>query len=77
MLMTQKEVAQKLRISLKTLQVWRKQGRIPFYRWGHRTIRFSSAEVEKFEEQRIGKSTNSHEYSPLSEVSEKGSEHGA
>lgn len=54
MLMTQKEVASELRVSLKTLQRLRREKRLPFLRWGYRTIRFSSAEVEKFKERNVG-----------------------
>lgn len=50
MLMTQREVAQELKVSIKTLQVWRREGRIKFMNWGYRTIRFSSSEIEKFKQ---------------------------
>lgn len=53
MLMTQREVAAELKVSIKTLQVWRREGRIKFMNWGYRTIRFSSAEIEKFKQQHM------------------------
>jgi len=43
--LTQQEVCQLLRISRKTLQEWRRRGRIKFYRFGHRTIRFRHSAV--------------------------------
>ncbi len=49
-LLTQREVANDLRVSLKTLQRLRREGQIRFMKWGYRTIRYSSGEVEKFKE---------------------------
>lgn len=48
MLLTQKEVASQLGISIKTLQRLRQEGQVKFLAWGHRTIRFSSTEIERF-----------------------------
>lgn len=53
MLMTQKEVAQELRVSVQTLRRWRNEGRIQFMNWGYRTIRFSSSEIEKFKQMHV------------------------
>lgn len=53
MLMTQREVAAELKVSIKTLQVWRREGRIKFMNWGYRTIRFSSSEIEKFKQRHV------------------------
>ncbi len=48
MLLTQKEVCRELRVCPKTLQRLRRAGKLKFMRWGHRTIRFSSREIERF-----------------------------
>jgi excisionase family DNA binding protein len=47
--LTQAEVCSRLRISPKTLQQYRKQGRIPFRNFGHRSIRIRESEVAMFE----------------------------
>ena len=47
--LTQSEVCSRLRISRKTLQVYRKQGRIQFRNFGHRSIRIRESEVAIFE----------------------------
>ncbi len=49
-LLTQREVAQLLGCSVKTLQIMRRAHRLPFLRFGHRTIRFRESEVSKFVE---------------------------
>lgn len=43
--LTQREVCEALRISLKTLQVWRRQRRLTFYRFGHKTVRIRESEL--------------------------------
>jgi excisionase family DNA binding protein len=58
-LLTQREVAQELRISLKTLQRFRQAGKLKFMNWGYRTIRFSSAEIEKFKQAHLKGATQS------------------
>jgi excisionase family DNA binding protein len=46
--LTQSEVCSRLRISRKTLQVYRKQGRIQFRNFGHRSIRIKESELAQF-----------------------------
>lgn len=47
-LLTQAEVCQLLRVSAKTLQILRRERRIKFMRFGHRTIRFHQSAVLAF-----------------------------
>jgi excisionase family DNA binding protein len=47
--LTQSEVCSRLRISRKTLQIYRKQGRIQFRNFGHRSIRIRESELAMFE----------------------------
>lgn len=44
-LLTQEEVCNLLGICAKTLQVWRRQGRVSFSRLGYKTIRIRQSEV--------------------------------
>jgi excisionase family DNA binding protein len=44
-LLTQSEVCALLGISVKTLQVWRRQGKVLFARLGYRTIRIRQSQV--------------------------------
>lgn len=45
--LTQKEVAAELKVSVKTLRNWRRAGKLPFARLGHRTIRISDSVLVK------------------------------
>ena len=47
--LTQTEVCERLRISRKTLQRYRQLGRIPFFNFGHRTVRIRESDIERFE----------------------------
>ena len=49
-LLTQREVSELLGVSVKTLQVLRRNQKIGFVRFGHRTIRFRESEISKFVE---------------------------
>lgn len=49
-LLTQREVSELLGVSVKTLQVLRRNQKLSFVRFGHRTIRFRESEVSKFVE---------------------------
>jgi excisionase family DNA binding protein len=49
-LMTQKEVCEELQVSTKTLQKWRREGKLKFYQFGYRTVRFSDSEIRKLKE---------------------------
>ena len=51
-LLTQAEAARLLGVSIKTLQLWRKSGRLHYLQFGHRTIRFAVAEIERFQQER-------------------------
>lgn len=44
---TQKEVAKRLRLSLKTIQNWRRDGKLQAIVLGHRTVRISESEVQR------------------------------
>ena len=46
-LLTQREAAQMLRVSVKWMQVARREGRIGFVRLGHRTVLIPKREVER------------------------------
>jgi excisionase family DNA binding protein len=46
-LLTQREVAEILRISPKKLQIMRRTGQISFITFGHRTIRFRPSEIQR------------------------------
>ena len=46
-LLTQAEVSEVLGISAKTVQRWRKEGKLMFSRLGHRTVRIHQSEVLK------------------------------
>jgi excisionase family DNA binding protein len=47
-LLTQREVSELLGLSVKTLQVLRRNRKIEFVRFGHRTIRIRESEVSRF-----------------------------
>jgi excisionase family DNA binding protein len=49
-LLTQREVSELLGVSVKTLQLLRRNQKLAFVRFGHRTIRFRESEVSKFVE---------------------------
>ncbi len=44
--LTRKEVAQLLKVPLRTIDFWTKTGQIPFSRLGGRTIRFSKERLD-------------------------------
>lgn len=46
--LTQQEVCQLLRISAKTLQVYRKTGKIGYLRYSHNKIRFTHQQVAEY-----------------------------
>ncbi len=46
-LWTQQELAERLRVSVKTLQVWRRTGKLGFVRFGHCTVRIPESEVAR------------------------------
>lgn len=47
-MLTQREAAKRLQISVKTLQILRRQRRINFFRLGYRTIRIAESEIQQF-----------------------------
>lgn len=47
-LMTTKEVAKFLRVSVETLADWRREGKLKSMRLNHRTVRISRSEVQRF-----------------------------
>ncbi len=47
-LLTQREVCQRLGICAKTLQILRRNRKIAYLRFGHRSIRFREQAVEDF-----------------------------
>jgi len=49
-LMTPKEVAARLGLSVTTLAIWRctQPGRLPYIKLGNRTIRYDASDVETF-----------------------------
>ncbi len=51
-LLTQREVATLLGVSIKTLQILRRNRKIGFARLGHRTIRFRESQVSAFLQKR-------------------------
>jgi excisionase family DNA binding protein len=50
-LLTQKEVAAMLRVSLKTVQLLRRNHRLPFERYGHRTVRVRESALAQFKQE--------------------------
>ena len=47
-LLTQREVSQRLGVSRKTLQTLRRNRKIGYVQFGHRTIRFRESDVQTF-----------------------------
>jgi excisionase family DNA binding protein len=47
-LLTKAEVCRLLRVTLPTLTVWHKEGRLPFIRIGKNAVRIAAADVRKF-----------------------------
>jgi excisionase family DNA binding protein len=45
---TSKEVAQVATVTKRTVTAWVQEHRIPFYRIGHRSIRFRLSEIDDF-----------------------------
>lgn len=49
--LTEKEVAEMLRITVRTLQIWRSQGKAPkHYRFGYKGVRYLLEDVLKWKE---------------------------
>lgn len=51
-LLTQKEAASLLRVSVKTLQILRRTGKLPFVKFGFHCIRFKQEDIERFVRER-------------------------
>ena len=47
MLLTTKETAKYLKLSIRTIQTYREQGDLPFYQFG-RVIRYKQSEIDQF-----------------------------
>ena len=45
--LNEKEAARHLGVSVRCVQNWRKEGKIPFYRISSRCIRYDLAEIER------------------------------
>lgn len=54
---TEKELAERLSVSTKTLQAWRQQGKPPAFMKINRSVRYSIADIEKFERDVVATST--------------------
>ncbi len=56
--LTEKEVAEILRVSVRTLQIWRTTGKAPkYYRHGFKGVRYRYADVEAWKENLIHSQT--------------------